>query len=277
MEPCALCKEEKELQKSHYIASTFFKAVAQAHRPYDKSIVMHDFERRAVFRTNSQPQKKLLCSECEQLFSRKGEDIVAKYCLRKNGEFLLKQILQNLPVSGTTPNGMKYYRGDAELTNRLDLDSFVYFAISVLWRGSVTRWPRPYDSTYRSLGSKYEEEFRKYLLGQCPLTHHVSVDIQVDFDEPSFIGIISPISSREKIHTLRFHLHQIFIPGLRIKVFLGKDVNKLNQISIKKTSIVTLFKWSFTNSEFFKNARLKASRNKPVGKLSKEIENMRKK
>lgn len=100
MEICALCKEEKELQKSHFIASSFYKAVAQGHAPYDEAPVMHDFERGTVLRTNKQPQKKLLCSECEQLFSKRGENEVARFCHRKDGQFLLRDILKNIPVSG---------------------------------------------------------------------------------------------------------------------------------------------------------------------------------
>lgn len=277
MQTCALCQEDKELQNSHYIAAAFFKAVAQGHAPYDQAIVHHDFEAKKVFRTNYQPKKKLLCSACEQLFSRKGENTLAKYCHRKDGQFLLKNVLEKTPASGVTPQGMVYYCEKEKINNEVDLDSFVYFAVSLLWRGSVTNWPKPYDGAYRSLGPKYEEDFRKYLLGKIPLISQISIDVQVDFDEPTFVGIISPICSREKIQELRFHLHQIFIPGIRIKVYLGKDIKKINQTSIKRSSPVTFYKWSFTNSEFFKNARLKASKNKAVGKLSEEVEELKKK
>ena len=277
MKKCSLCHEIKELQKSHYISSSFYKALAQGFAPYDAAPVVNDFDQGKVFRSNKQPQKELLCSECEQLFSQKGENNVAKLCHRKNGKFLLRQILENVSESGVTPQGTVYYLGDGEIKNKIDIDSFIYFALSVLWRGSITKWPKPYDGNYGSLGSKYEEEFRKFLLGKAHLTPHVSVDVQVDFDDPIYPSIICPMFNREKIQNLRFHLHQIFIPGIRIKVMLGKDIKKLNQISMKNSSIITFFKWSFTNSELFKDAQSKAARNKPVGRLASEVIDLRNK
>lgn len=277
MELCALCKEEKELQKSHFIASSFYKAVAQGHAPYDEAPVLHDFETGKVFRTNKQPQKRLLCSECEQLFSSKGENEVAKMCHRKDGKFLLRDILNTISASGVSSKNQVYFNGDGEVKDHVDLNSFVYFVISLLWRGSVTLWPKPFDGSYRSLGDNYEEKFGNYLLGRDALPDQFKLDIYVDFDEPSDIGIIAPVFSRERIHNFRFHLHSFFIPGLRFNIWLGKDVEKINNMNFQNsTSKVKLIKWSFTGSEFYKAARLGASKNKVVGKLANEVKEIRK-
>lgn len=153
----------------------------------------------------------------------------------------------------------------------------MYFAISLLWRGSVTLWPKPFDANYRTLGDKYEEKFRNYLLGRDTVPNQFRLDICVDFDEPSDIGIIGPMFSRERIYNFRFHLHSFFIPGLRFNIWLGNDVEKINNLNFQNSfSKVKLLKWSFTGSKFYKAARIEASKNKAVGKLASEVKELRK-
>ena len=58
-------------------------------------IVVNNLTATAV-NTNFQPQKKFLCSECEQRFSKNGEHHVIRNCYRGSEGFPLRDVLRKL-------------------------------------------------------------------------------------------------------------------------------------------------------------------------------------
>jgi hypothetical protein len=56
----------------------------------------------------------------------------------------------------------------------IDVESFAYFALSVVWRGAVHQWrfPNGQVSTKLDLGP-YEERIRLYLRGKTPFPHDI--------------------------------------------------------------------------------------------------------
>ena len=50
--------------------------------------------RKSTVATAKQVTAYLLCSECEALFSHKGENYVLTQCIQRNGQFRLRELLQ---------------------------------------------------------------------------------------------------------------------------------------------------------------------------------------
>lgn len=112
--------------------------------------------------TDRQIVSKLLCGECEKLFSKFGEDAVARLWATKKA-FPLFDLVKSFGdrlVIGEV--GEFYYPED--FPGRL-VESLFYFAASVVWRSNC--WPvESSEWPHRgSLGSKFELRFRRYLLG----------------------------------------------------------------------------------------------------------------
>ena len=86
--------------------------------------------------TSVQVQKPFLCSECEGLFSKCGERVCVGQCARFD-RFPLREKLKTVTPLVSGPElalfDLRQAFGD-------EADSFAYFAASVFWRASVTRW-----------------------------------------------------------------------------------------------------------------------------------------
>jgi hypothetical protein len=97
------------------------------------------------------------------------------------------------------------------------VEDYLYFAASIFWRAGARIW----DPTWKpfSLGDRYQEEFRLYLLGQAGwptnarLVVHVSTDDRVDFT-------VLPVSA--KIATA--HRYKFYIPGMMFILHVGATV-----------------------------------------------------
>ena len=136
---CALCQQQAALAKSHLLPAGLFKAIAQTYAPYDFAPVMIDTAKGTALQTNLQVRKSLLCENCEQLFSRNGENHVIANCYRKNGEFKLRDAIKNQRPTHIVKDRAVFF-GD-QLGAEFRAGAYQYFLISVLWRTSVTQWP----------------------------------------------------------------------------------------------------------------------------------------
>src|SRR5258708_1409466 len=65
----------------------------------------------------------------------------------------------------------------------LDMDKFAYFAVSVVWRIAACRWQMPDgDLTMEVQLGDFQENMRKYLLGEIPLPSDMAVIVIVCSD-----------------------------------------------------------------------------------------------
>jgi hypothetical protein len=94
---------------------------------------------KGALQTSKQIKTRLLCSECEQRFSKHGETWVLARCLQADGSFPLAALLASrLPdVSLPTSPTRVYY---AAAIPEINIMALTYFAASIFWRGAVHPW-----------------------------------------------------------------------------------------------------------------------------------------
>lgn len=265
---CKLCKNSRELQDSHYLPKNVFKTVARSFQPHESAPVIVNGTSHSALYTNDQPTQHLLCSGCEDRFSKFGEGYVARHCYHNENDFRLRDVLKDLEPSGQWEGGDFY--SDADVSSHLDINAFVYFALSVFWRGSVVRWESPYDRFHQALGAKYTEEFRKYLLGEAPAPSRIVLNIYVDYDPQSGTGLSAPEPHLCNEGGLRSHLHSFMIPGMRFALFVGGNVSEYAN-AVRSGSRVGFLQWSFRNSSSYQSAVKLVKSSQPKGKLAKEM------
>ena len=121
---------------SHYIPSGVFKVVGRGGPDHESQSVFMDVNRGTANYSNFQPKKKLLCGECEGKFSKWGENPVIPSLLTHTG-FPLRDV-----ELASVADGL---RMPLESSYSVDYQSYAYFALSIIWRGSVTLWPASYN------------------------------------------------------------------------------------------------------------------------------------
>lgn len=201
---CALCKLYRELQLSHLLPKATYKNL----RGDLSAPVQVKPDEKVALLSNTQIQKHLLCSECEQRFNRLGENTVLKYL-----------------ASEETPSALLTLQKDQQNSTSLDALSraFAYFALSVIWRASVTRWPEV-DACYRALGP-YQENFAAFLLEKADFPNNVVVDVLVNTNV-NLLGVAcTPTRTLIPFRGERVHRYHFLIPGLRFVVLVGGVMN----------------------------------------------------
>jgi hypothetical protein len=264
---CGLCREPKTLQKSHLLPAGVYKALLQDDD--GAPAVVNNLNATAV-NTNFQPRKEFLCSECEQRFSAHGEDHVLRNCFRGSAGFALREALQKITPVRISKDQAAFVT--SQLPAEIRTDAYRYFALSVLWRASVTEWPGGYGSNYRRrLGTKYEEAFRQYLLGNAGLPGNIGVNVLVDFESPPDALSYPPTYARINDNGLTVHRHTFMIPGVRFMVLIGDYVSRIQHPGEgEANSAIRFIAWEKAGTEFRSGLVADAQRAKPKGKLARK-------
>jgi hypothetical protein len=125
--------------------------------------------------TSHQTRDYLLCRGCEQLFSKNGEHYVMRLVTKRNGDFPLLEMLRTVPP---TVSGLGWNAHSFAHTPSINRAMIAYFAFSVFWRASVHTWVQASgEKTRIELGRKYNEEIRRYLLGETPVPRNASLQV----------------------------------------------------------------------------------------------------
>jgi hypothetical protein len=157
---CKLCLANSvELHDSHFLPKGVYRILRDdgASKP-DPWIIT---ERKAV-QISLQLKAALLCHDCEQRFSRQGENWVLANCLRRDGTFPLASILASRTpdiFSDSNPTRVYFAATIPEINSR----ALAYFAASMFWRGSIHPWN--HDGSIPVELGPFRESFRKY--GTC--------------------------------------------------------------------------------------------------------------
>jgi hypothetical protein len=139
-----------------------------------------------------------------------GEDYVHRISYQRDHSELFTSLVGE--VLATVEEGVRL-----AAPGQLDFNLLSYFGASVLWRGSVAKCLPACD-----LGSKYEESFRRYLMGESPFPSCAGCFL-VFYDRPTnqggYLGSIcfTPFSIRQSGH----HLHRFILFGLEFYFAVG--------------------------------------------------------
>lgn len=162
---CKLCLQTRPLQDSHYLPKGAYK-INRAPALKNASPVVLSNEQ--LSQSSAQLSDYLLCSDCEQRFSKNGEAWVLRNVPRNYGETFPILDALNAETPLLADGGTKLYAGAK--VKSLDMQKIVYFAVSVFWRGAVHQW----TSSLRS-----EAPIRQFLLGTSPLPDDVALTVFV--------------------------------------------------------------------------------------------------
>jgi hypothetical protein len=153
---CALCLKVKPLRRSHLMPKAIYKMCRSQVAVNPNPIAMVGGLAAA---TSNQAAQYLLCGDCEQSFSAKGERYSLTNCYRPDGSFPFRDaLIRNSPHRFQGED--LYYYGSRLL--RPDLEPLRFFAASVFWRASVAQWRiPPAGKPLRNRLGKYEEVFQE--------------------------------------------------------------------------------------------------------------------
>jgi hypothetical protein len=170
---CKLCLQERDLQESHLMPRSLYRMARGDGTKGNQD--PYAVTRNGGKQTSHQTKDYLLCRECEQRFSEKGEHYVMRLVTKRNGDFPLLEMLNAVHPTMNGPVWNAYSFAD---TPTIDRAMIAYFAISVFWRASVHTWEQDNGEKMRiDLGRKYNAEIRRYLLGETPVPTNASLQV----------------------------------------------------------------------------------------------------
>ena len=253
---CALCREEKDkLIDSHFMPAAAYPHIRGAEETGNGPPVLINLRRKSAVQTDKQIKRPLLCSGCEDLFSKNGERMMGQLWATASG-FPLLDLLNS---EATISKGERFDMYDSRLLDAGVVNSIFYFAVSIFWRAQVWDWGYEGDAYNRALGKHYESEFRIFLLGKATLDNVLLlVDVNSDLDTSAVMSF--PISGRSGPD--RLHLFSLL--GLKFKMFVGRSI-----------SSVTRTPFEFHNTQIiFVSSDLKKSDafQKLAGRVQTEVE-----
>lgn len=210
---CGLCRDQSELIDSHLLPKSAYKQIRGEIAGRQSPVILNQ-SRGTAFSSDAQVTQFLLCKECEDLFSKNGERRLGKLWSTKSG-FALRDSLHKLKPVASKRHVTAYNANEIE-----HLDNLFYFAISVFWRAHMWDW-RGNHSYGRTLGAKYSEMFRSFLLKRGDITDTylmISVNSNNRYD-----SLMSLPTARKEFGGV---LHTFHVPGLRFELLIGKSIHR---------------------------------------------------
>lgn len=212
---CALCRRRRRLMESHIMPKALYRLVRNPGSKNPHPVVASPSRRG---KSSFQVTSRLLCAECEARFDHNGEAWVMRHCYRGCGVFRLREILQQSAPVIEDQEVLVYSASDSPA---IDVGQLVYFCCSIFWRASVREWSvfgerlEPID-----LGKKYQEELRRYLLGEDDFPHTATASIFVSQLNKPLLTFSFPQSIRFNAR----HTHRAHIPGITFILTVGKEL-----------------------------------------------------
>ncbi|MGA3053954.1 MAG: hypothetical protein ABSD63_07085 [Candidatus Korobacteraceae bacterium] len=213
---CALCLQERELRDSHLVPKALYRlarAVDRRERPDPVFLASTGRQQ-----TSFQASQYLLCADCERRFDQHGEDWVMRHCYRGRDRFRLRNLLeQSKPIHAAD----QFTVYCASSVPSLSIAKIVYFCASVFWRASVRDWEssgKKYEAI--SLGVKYQEKIRQYLLGDADFPANAAVMLVASQLRRPAIAFNFP----DTVRAGSCHCHRLHIPGLDFLLSIGHQM-----------------------------------------------------
>lgn len=212
MKTCALCEKQVEtLIDSHLMPNAVYRAMRRLGP--DEKLLQLNFGDGTVYYHDKQIKTRLLCSECESLFSRRGEQPLGMIWATSK-HFGLLDTLKNSPGGQPLDRGMMLYDGiilPAEITEPLQ-----FFTLSLFWRASV--WPERLSNRYNGALGPYAQKIKSFLLGGAS-DLEFKLLFQVNTN-PAFHSLMSlpALVCRNGVKA-----HCVSMQGLSVQLYLGRS------------------------------------------------------
>jgi len=206
---CKLCLKDADLCDSHYVSKAVY-ALLRANG--DQPIMMT-----ASFATltDRQVKKPLLCLDCEQRFSKHGENYALSLVNRDDNIFKALELINAAEPRQSADGFLTYFSKEAGIDN----DQLAYFAVSTVWRGAIASWNTSSRTATGGLQlGKHEESMRRYLLGEIAFPSDLIVRLMITIDLPSRIAVLFPWHS---LINPRLNVFSFLVRGLWFEVVAG--------------------------------------------------------
>jgi hypothetical protein len=220
---CALClRNNVELQQSHLLpAGTYRLQRGDPSRPGNPNPLQISTGK--AVQTSYQQRANLLCFECEQRFNRKGENWIFANCIQRampdsqpfpiNSETFpfLAELYKTQPLIPIA-NAVSVYSTSHLAQAR---EALVYFAASMVWRGSVFPWNE--DGSYPVRLGRYAEELRLFLMDEKPFPEEASLAVTVRAPSIIWKHTHAPVTKKQD----GAFVHHFVIPGFGFSLYTG--------------------------------------------------------
>jgi hypothetical protein len=212
---CKLClKDMVDLQVSHFLPAGIYRILRDVTEGNPNPWRITET---TAFQTSRQVTALLLCKCCEQRLSKHGEDWVLRHCLRDDRRFYLSSILAlRTPEASWATTRTRIY--SASKIPKIDVFALAYFAASVFWRGSIHPWKD--DGSIPVTLGPFQEEFRKYLMGESTFPKDCSLCVVVREGTKLNRLTAFPVGERKSL----FHVYSFPMPGFGFSLGVGKNI-----------------------------------------------------
>lgn len=221
MKRCALCEREVEvLIQSHLLPNAAYSAMR--HVGSEQNLLQLNFRDSTVYYHDKQIKTHLLCSMCEDLFSKRGERPAGMLWANSKG-FRLLEILETTANCHPLDNGMNLYDGNSLPAGVVE--SLKYFFFSVFWRASV--WPDPLHSGYNGSLGPYAQKIREFLLEGAPVfDFKLLVQVNTNEDFHSLMRLPTLVSGKG------VKTHYFTMQGLNVILYVGQSTKSADNMCI---------------------------------------------
>lgn len=262
---CGLCLKKKELQNSHLLPAALYRQLRNPSAGADPNPVLVTYSR--ALTSSLQVSSPFLCADCESRISVNGENYVVTQCAKRNGLFKLRELLQT--VSPLITNKKDQVAGyDVRGLLGAKVEQYLYFAASVFWRASAHTWIIGGRQVGKiSLGDKYQEQFRLYLLGESTFPQNALVHVHVA-SETQVPLTVATVPTEFRMGAA--HRHKFCIPGVLFVLFLGSKVSTTGDtfaLNGSEHRVMWLYPWQ--NDSHVRGILQRIQAATPTGKLRK--------
>jgi hypothetical protein len=258
---CGLCLHNRELQSSHLLPAALYRMLRRAARGSDPDPVMVTPSRSLM--TSRQVAAPFLCASCEGRLSQNGEHYVLSQCAHPDGRFSLREILETAaPLERR--DAVSVYDVGSVLGKHVT--QYLYFSASVFWRASAHTWYRETGALGQfTLGQNYQEQFRRYLLGQAPFPQDARMWVHVSSEHRKEPLIVFPCTS-----TLDgANRHKFYVPGILFILFLGEQ--RFDELALNGTRRSVMWVCPLEQDSVFRGVLSRIETATPVGKLADRV------
>jgi hypothetical protein len=227
---CGLCHKSKNLKDSHFMPKSIYRSISKGFPEIGDNIVLISGHEKTAAYNSKQAKKHLLCEECENKFSRNGENIVIPLMAKPNG-FKLARAIKKFKLLSCANNEIWYFPPNDDLAK-----AFMYFAISIAWRLSSADWGNfGIPETKGIIRGEYIKIFSDFLMGKTDTPNDTYLAVYVHNR-----NVDLPFMCFPTVKNHEGYQHIIFyIPGIRFSLLVGEKPGKgiLETFSINKTKV----------------------------------------
>ena len=263
-----MCKKDPDLKDSHLMPKSLYGALRNAYPESGKDLVFAKKSTRSAIFTDRQVKRPFLCASCEERLNKYGENIVARECHRGEGKFILLNKIQSVDAS-FVHNGERWVNS----AHQQDLYSseYLYFAASIIWRASAGDWGDDLNLYHGSLGEKYQEQIRCYLLGESGFPKNVYLAVYIDSDDDILPLMSFPVVSKK----IGYHHHIFYIPGIKFSFVIGGKADEVQKLYAESKTNIFFVEYSFRNHDDYKLFHRETKCGvTPKGRLTKGLSNV---